>query len=182
MAKSFGSKHKHLLQHILQHTPMSWAVFGCAEQPQFRANLSHLTTGFFSWRLWPQRQALLQVGNLFSHFHHTSLMCSICSFYPLLVSPEFFSIWHIYKTKFYQCNWPIFSYALLFVILLYLEVLKYLAFILVLLIKCSATWKFFYSVIANPVTRIFLQWKMLALTPNLQYCDLETLYRVNAME
>lgn len=73
----------------------------------------------------------------------------------------------------------IFSYGLLFiyfVILLYLELLKYLSFLLVLLIKCSAaTWKFFNSVIASPITKIFLQWKLLVLTQNLQYCDIVTL-------
>lgn len=26
---------------------MVWAVFGCTEKLQLRANLSHLTTGFF---------------------------------------------------------------------------------------------------------------------------------------
>lgn len=70
----------------------------------------------------------------------------------------------------------------LFVILLYLELLKYLSFLLALLIKCSATWKLFNSVIASPMTKIFFQWKLLVLTQNLQNYDLKKLYRGNAME
>lgn len=69
----------------------------------------------------------------------------------------------------------------LFVIILYLELLKYLSFPLVLLIKCNTTWKFFNLVITNPMTRIFLQWKVLVLTQNLQNYDLKNLYRGNAM-
>lgn len=65
----------------------------------------------------------------------------------------------------------------LFIILLYLKLLKYLSFLLVLLIKCSATWRFFNSVIASPMTNIFLQWELLVLTQNLQCCDLKNLYR-----
>lgn len=120
----------------------------------------------------------------FLHFSEqfvTFLICTICSFYPLLVSPDMSSPSDIYLIydKVLSVLFSIFSYGLLFiyfVILLYLELLKYLSFLLVLLIKCSAaTWKFFNSVIANPITKIFLQWKLLVLTQNLQYCDIVTL-------
>lgn len=147
MAKLFCSKRGLLLLHILQHIPMVWAVFGCTEQLRFRANLSHLTTDLFSWRLWPQRQTLLQAGNLF----HISLTLLSSLLHPWWVPSVLFllswscqtfspsDIYLVYKIKFCQCYWSIFSYALLSVILLYLELLKYLSFLLVLLIKCSAT-------------------------------------------
>lgn len=163
MAKSFGSKRGHLLQHLLQHILMNWAVFCCTEQLQFRADLSHLTTGFFSVDFAPRDKHCYKLETSFHIFltplsSLLHLWCAPSGLFILSWCHQTFSQSDIFtRHSFVRVIGPYFHmFSFLFVILLYLELLKYLTFVLVLVLKCSAAWKFFNSVIASPMTKIFL--------------------------
>lgn len=120
------------------------------------ANLSHLTTGFFSWRLLTPQTSMLQVGNLFyvqliilSSLLHPWFTPSILFIHSLCHSTllNLTNTWFTRLSCYISVIGPYFCmlYFLLYfviAILLYLELLKFRSFLLAWLIKCSVTWKF----------------------------------------